>query len=593
MAKLGAHSVLRVAAYRIGLKTGLHPVQRLKARPIDGKFFAPAANSQAGATGEAARSLHYFGWREVPVTGQAPDWFANPFTGATAQPAMRPWWTIPDFAEATGDIKILWEPSRFQWCLDLALAARTDGDAAETLERWLQDWHAKNPAYQGPNWKCGQEASLRVMHLAMATLLISGGTEPSPALRASLFNHLQRIAPTMGYAVGQDNNHGTSEAAALFIGGSWLAQAGVAEANRWQRMGRRWLENRVSRLIAPDGSFSQYSLNYHRMVLDTLCMVEIWRGRLGLPEFSAAYLARARAATRWLREMIDPASGDGPNVGANDGAHIFDIGRTPYRDFRPTVQTAAILFENARAYPGDGAWNRRAEALRLALPDTVLAPAASAQFDDGGFSVVRSGAAMAMLRYPRFRYRPSQCDALHVDLWLGGDNLLGDAGTYSYNSGEEWLAYFGGTASHNTIQFDGRDQMPRIGRFLLGEWLKSDDVAFDPDGAQAGYTDGQGASHKRSIALHADRLVVTDTISGFAGSAVLRWRLRKGEWRSDGPHGVTDGAHRLTVAADAAAGPLALGAGWRSLLYLNKEETPVVSCELTGPAVITTIYSWA
>jgi hypothetical protein len=29
-------------------------------------------------------------------------------------------------------------------------------------------------------------------------------------------------------------------------------------------------------------------------------------------------------------------------------------------------------------------------------------------------------AAFTLLRYPRFRFRPSQADALHVDLWAGG-----------------------------------------------------------------------------------------------------------------------------------------------------------------------------
>jgi hypothetical protein len=65
-------------------------------------------------------------------------------------------------------------------------------------------------------------------------------------------------------------------------------------------------------------------------------------------------------------------------------------------------------------------------------------------------------AAFALLRYPRFRFRPSQADALQVDLWLGGINHPRDAGSYRYNTGEEAIRSFGGTAGHNTIQFDDR-----------------------------------------------------------------------------------------------------------------------------------------
>lgn len=591
--KLGPRSVARVAAYRIGLKSGLHPVLRIKPRAVEGRFFAPMPGN-AGAPGAVEEDIRYFGWLDSPVIGAAPDWFANPLTGKSGGPAERPWWTIPDFDDAVGDIKILWEPSRFTWCLDLAHRARGgDAGAAETLERWLQDWVAKNPAYLGPNWKCGQESSIRVMHLAMAQLLLSDEVAPGPALGALVFNHLQRIAPTIGYAVGQDNNHGTSEAAALFIGGSWLERAGEPAGRKWHAAGRRWLEERVLRLVAEDGGFSQYSLNYHRVMLDTLCMAEVWRRRLVLPDFSPAFRARALAATRWLHAMIDPRSGDGPNVGANDGAHLFNIGGTPYRDFRPTVQTATILFGGARAYAGNGPWNSHAEALGLEMPDRLVDAPGSAQFDASGFSLLREGEAMAMLRYARFRHRPSQSDALHVDLWLDGENLLGDAGTYSYNSGQEWLAYFSGTESHNTVMFDGRDQMPRLGRFLFGAWLKSRDVAAHAHDAQAAYTDSWGASHKRSVVLEADRLVVTDVISGFAGSAILRWRLRAGAWQATGPGCVSDGAHQLAVEVKTGSGALKLGQGQRSLFYLRKEDVPVASLEVTEPTIITSTYSWA
>ena len=42
--------------------------------------------------------------------------------------------------------------------------------------------------------------------------------------------------------------------------------------------------------------------------------------------------------------MIDPASGQTPNLGANDGALIFPLSSNPINDFRPTVQAAARAF---------------------------------------------------------------------------------------------------------------------------------------------------------------------------------------------------------------------------------------------------------
>ena len=169
-------------------------------------------------------SSRLFSYWQIPLTNDPPDWLANPLTGQRIVAPERPWWLIPDFDPAVGDIKLIWEFSRMDWVLAFAQRARNGDTAAlARLNAWLEDWCVHNPPYQGPNWKCGQEASIRVMHLACAALVLGQIRRPTTGLRDLVRVHLQRIAPTVCYAMAQDNNHGTSEAAALFIGGSWLA----------------------------------------------------------------------------------------------------------------------------------------------------------------------------------------------------------------------------------------------------------------------------------------------------------------------------------------------------------------------------------
>ncbi|MFV7425598.1 heparinase II/III family protein, partial [Stenotrophomonas geniculata] len=85
--------------------------------------------------------------------------------------------------------------------------------------------------------------------------------------------HLKRIEPTIDYAIAQDNNHGTSEAAALYIGGAFLnANKPLPQYKKWQALGEKWLANRANKLIMHDGGFSQYSINYHRVMLDSYCL---------------------------------------------------------------------------------------------------------------------------------------------------------------------------------------------------------------------------------------------------------------------------------------------------------------------------------
>lgn len=599
---LGLPSIVRVLAYRAGLRLGLNPAHRLRAPVPQGPFWqAPVADLPAvAAPAVSAWKTHglLFGYRELSLTTAPPDWLANPLTGDKFPNTERAWWQIPDFDQRVGDIKLIWELSRMDWLLAMAQQARHgDGAAFARTNDWLADWCRCNPPYLGPNWKCGQEAAIRVMHLAMAALLLGQVDTASAALCNLVQLHLQRIAPTLSYAIGQDNNHGTSEAAALFIGGSWLERLGECEGSQWARQGRHWLAERAQRLIGADGSFSQYSLNYHRVMLDTYSMAEVWRRHLDLPAFPPLMLARLRAAQRWLYEMVDPATGDGPNVGANDGARLLPLAEVPYRDYRPSVQLAAALFCGQRAYAERGSWDHPLLWLGLdpALPDADRPVSRVA--DDGGFAVMRRGAVMAMLRYPRFRFRPSQSDALHLDLWLGGQNLLRDAGTYGYNTAAQWLEYFSGPAGHNTVQFDDRAQMPRLGRFLLGNWLRTRHLeVLREDAASvrfgAGYRDGWGASHLRRVVLDGERLSVMDEVGGFAHKAVLRWRLAPGPWTLDGCI-VRNGPLQLTVRSDAPIVRCALVEGWESRHYLEKSALPVLEVEIARAGTLISEFMWS
>jgi len=479
----------------------------------------------------------------------------------------------------------------------MAMAAGAgQADAATTLNAWLADWCGKNPPYLGPNWKCGQEASIRVMHLAMAACLCRQTDGPAPGLLSLVVTHLQRIEPTLHYALAQNNNHGTSEAAALFIGGSWLRiTGGDARGAGWERKGRRWLEERVRRLVATDGSFSQYSVNYHRVLLDTLTMIELWRRTCGLQQFSPCFRERYRAATEWLRAFVDPDSGDAPNLGANDGARLLPFAMSEFRDFRHSVHVATAIQGLGRVY-GAGSWDRAAELLGVQSTELACGLLEDRDFPDGGYARLQAGKAVAYVRYPRFRFRPSHADALHVDFWLGARNLLRDAGTYGYAVDPEEQISFSGVAGHNTVQFDERDQMPRIGRFLYGAWLRTRDVERlrRENGVSrmaASYRDWRGACHRRVVELSIGRLRVLDEIGGFRKKAVLRWRLAPGRWDVERQlvtgHGVT-----LRIDANVPVRRLDVVAGWESRYYLQKTELPVLEVEVSDPGRLTTEVSW-
>ncbi|MFS1984182.1 heparinase II/III-family protein [Vibrio breoganii] len=590
---LGLLNLARVAGYQLGVRSGLNPVKRLSQAPISGLLFRATTRSL-----KLERSAQYkllpFGWLPDLSVDEL-KWEKSVLTEHCFSEMSKPWFALSDFDSNVGDIKGIWEVSRFDWALGLARDYLAGRDTAlDELNATSRSWMDQNPPYLGPNWKCGQEASIRVMHLAFTAKLLNQTRRTEPTLLALVKAHLQRIAPTISYAVAQDNNHGTSEAAALFIGGSWLVINGDKSGERWQKLGRKWLENRAKHLISEDGTFSQYSVNYHRVMLDTYSMAELWRRDLELTPFSSRLTRKIGLATQWLFQLIEPSSGDAPNLGHNDGARLLQLTDTDYRDFRPSVQLASVVFLQSSAWKEEGEYDEVLALLQLEKPNKNLKNPEPFHFEQGGYIGLRNQCGTFVLfNYPRFQFRPAQNDALHVDLWRDGVNLLRDGGTFSYNAGQDYIDYYGGAKSHNTIQFDEHDQMPRLSRFLLGGWLKAKNVNFDEHQStgQAGYQDYFGCGHHRKVSLTESSLKVTDEVQGFKNKAVLRWRLNPDSWTVQGQT-VTNGNHKILIESNVNIDRLEIVEGKESRYYYQENSIPVLEVEISSVGKITTEYQF-
>ena len=596
---IGQRNIFRALMYRVGVRSGLHPVLRVKPISIGRPFFrAPkmfkydlSERKDWQTTGKA------FGYWLFPINQEPPDWFSSPIDGERFPFHNQHWSKITDFGNGI-DIKLIWELSRLDWVIAFAQHARAGKvQAINRLNSWLDDWIIANPLYRGPNWKCGQEASIRVMHLAVAAIILNQVTDPESGLLDLVRAHVSRISLSIGYALAQDNNHGTSEAAALFIGGTWITQSYPHLGHRWSRQGRKHLEERVARLIGEQGTFSQYSVNYHRVVLDTLVIAELWRQQVNAPAFTQTFYERAGQATRWLIAMIESTTGDAPNIGANDGARLIVLDDGPFRDFRVSAQRAAAVFLQIRPYPDAEVANESLHWLNIPIPKQSMPELQSWLADDGGFAMLRKGRARVILRYPRFRFRPSQADALHIDLWVDDTNVLRDSGTFSYRLDRDAQSLFTGVAGHNTVQFDGRDQMPRISRFLYGAWpttIKLSPIMISSHelSISRAYSDRWGATHRRTIQLNDNSLTITDDVTGFRKNAVARWRYLDGALEPSGVTNITSDGTTISVSATCISVGVETVDSEESRHYFNKTSVKVLEVKISEPAIITTKIMW-
>lgn len=524
-------------------------------------------------------------------------------------PAGRHWSDYDAFDPNLSDNKCVWEASRFS---NAYLLARDHVHSGHTLPAKLfwqmfDAWDEQNPYGLTAQWSCGQEGSFRAMAwiFAAITLLDSPETDAKHLHRLTelIFYTGRHVEGNINYARSQKNNHAISEAVLLWTIGLLFPE--LKDAPTWLERGRRILAAEVHRQVYEDGSYVQHSLNYHRVIMDTL----LWAARLSdlndapLPDI---VIDRMQRVLDWLLEMIDPATGRVPNYGANDGSLVLPLSCCDYLDYRPIAQATAFLLHGRRHFDA-GPWDEKA--LWLFGPQILDAPveraprASSHAAPIGGYYILRGDNTWAMTRCHSYRDRPSQADMLHVDLWRGGENVLRDAGSYRYFCAAPWQHYFLSTAAHNTVEIDREDQMTKGPRFLWFRWTRAKTRRFMTaangrvgyfEGEHYGYTRLPGRIvHRRTLCRIDDTyLIVDDLLGGDEHDIRLRWRLHPSTWRREGDAhhaiiagcGVTVGLYvppgfgiRLACGEDHATPE-----GWESLYY--GEKTPAATLIAAGRA---------
>jgi heparinase II/III-like protein len=539
----------------IGPKTSpedLLGIRRRGGRPFffsDSRSLAPELKKTLGAQGEESviaeadrileGNLPFFGRLSFDC-GFPPKWFQNPATSQHLSP-NRSWTEMRFASDDYGDLKFILEPSRFLFLYPLARAYAISGDERFPLAFWsaIEDWAGNSPPMSGPLWICGQESSLRILawSFALYSFLHSPATTPQRAalLLSMIAAHAWRTMQTVGYARSQRSNHLFSEAVGLWTAGTLYPE--LTDAAAWQKQGAGLLREAVMDQITPEGASLQDSFNYQRMVLHLLLWT-LHLAEVNKIQFDPEIRTRTAAAYEFIREFVDSESGRAPNHGSNDGSHIFPLAACDYSDFRPLLRLGSCVLDRPSGFR-PGPWDEAAlwlcgksakSAEREPAYTVTSAPGYHRVGDENSWALVRAG------RYTR---RPFQADQLHVDLWYRGLNLARDAGTYLYNGEPPWNNGLAGTAVHNTVMVDRRDQMRRAGRFLWLDWAQASGRSFStrlsktstdsPDcfeGEHNGYR-RLGVTHRRMVeCVTEDAWVIVDDLLGTGEHELrLHWLL--------------------------------------------------------------------
>lgn len=548
--------------------------------PLDFPF-ATTSNVILQADGILRGSWQYFTQNTYDI-GMPPNWHLNPLTGQSIS-ATRHWTQISDFD--AGDIKFIWEPSRFSAVFTLvrAYAINQDPKYAEAFWMLINDWAIHNPPQLGPNWKCGQEATFRIMAWCFGLYAFKDHATPEQItqLIEMIAAHGERIEKNISYARSQNNNHGVSEGVGLWTIGILFPE--FKRSSHWSKIGKRGIEEEIRKQVFADGSYSQYSFNYQRVMLHNA----IWALRLGelnSHRLSDEIYARVASSSKFLLRVMDNISGCVPNHGGNDSALVLPLNSCDPKDFRPLIQTAHYLLNKELLFNDineDIYWLFGSDALESPISDNTMEHLENLSAEIGGYYTLRTIDSWMMIRCGDYHARPHHADQLHIDFWWKGINICCDAGTYLYNGDPPWQNGLDATRVHNTVCVDNKDQMTKYSRFLWLDWsygkVRHHDAMYW-EGMHNGYMRlDSPVTHRRAIKCFDNFWIIVDKLTS---ESAHNFRLH---WLAPFlPHQLTDNGVVLETTQGKfyiyfsgtpkciSADPTTID-GWRSTTYAHKE----------------------
>ena len=404
------------------------------------------------------------------------NWLSNPDTQFKYD-ISKHWSEINDYSSESGDIKYVWEKSRFTFLnIIIRYDYHFDEDQSEFVFNEIENWIINNPMNMGPNYICSQEITIRCFNWILALNYYKSSknltTDRFDKIINAIYWQVEHIYRNINFSkIAVRNNHAITECLGIYTFG--LLFPSFPNSEKWKKEGKKWFENEISYQVYEDGTFLQFSMNYQR-VLTQLFTWAIQINKLKDLPFDDVVYVKAKKSLDFLLSSMNLNNGMLPNYGANDGALFFKLGVQEFRDFRPQLEALALSLGLNWPYLSceDKYWFGLDS---IPFATNLVHQSRLNSFKKGGYFIVndKDDSTLTFIRCGSHTNRPSQADNLHLDLWFNDDNILRDAGSFKYNTNESVLNYFFGSKSHNTVTLGNNDQMLKGGRFIWYYWTQA------------------------------------------------------------------------------------------------------------------------
>lgn len=359
------------------------------------------------------------------------------------------------------DPEFIYQMNRHQYwiCLGQAYAMTGKEAYAECFAAQLLHWIRHNPITEETKPRTWRtiEAGLRGINWIRAM----GYFIDSPAVTDEVFvSFLDAMAEHGAWLAACDvpfsvkSNWGVLENNGLYAIG-WMLDlvGGYPDAKGWTQLAKRRLTRQIQVQVMDDGVHWEMSPMYHNEVLR--CYLEaLQTAKLFRDDFPDIVKQKVRdmamADLIWQKpDGTQPAGGDSDVTDLRDiltaCAYWFEdpvlkSGGFPHMDYEGIWNYGAAAAEAYERLPG-----KAPEALHHWMKDSGNWYLRSSWGTDGDYFHLRCGSLGG---------GHGHFDKCHMDLMVGGEDILVDTGRYTYVDGPDRRA-FKSTAAHNSVTVDG------------------------------------------------------------------------------------------------------------------------------------------
>jgi hypothetical protein len=357
----------------------------------------------------------------------------------------------------------------------------------------------------------------------------------------------------------------------------------VFERPAWLDPGAALLAQEAEKQVLEDGVYGELSSYYHCYALD------FYLQALALAEqnqFTFPELVRRRilGMLEFLMHVTRP-DGSLASLGDDDGGRALSLVRNDYGSFTDALVTGAVLYgrgdfkRQSGGFSEQTFWLLGAES-RQTYDELHGQPPAETErhFPNAGYYIQRSGwgpldshlifdcGGLGMLSGGH-----AHADALSIQLFSGGHEVLVDPGTFVYNGDPELRRYFRSTPAHNTATVDGLDQVQQSGTFRWTGKLRCQSVGSG--GVEAEHDAYPGITHRRLVEQPSPECWTV--IDEFRGTGLHTFEIYF--------HFAEDVETEFEVTASLPA-TRELVEGWVSRRYGEKRACKTMRVAMTGPA---------